>query len=77
MRIGLVVGDHAWVLDLTGAGAITEGKGEAKATLILSDDDLAALAKGENLRDLYQHGRIRIDGDPRVAHKLNFFKGLV
>ena len=49
----------------------------ALATLTVADDDLVALAKGENLRDLYMHGRIRIDGDVRVAHKLNFFKGLV
>ncbi|MBX3207817.1 MAG: SDR family NAD(P)-dependent oxidoreductase [Labilithrix sp.] len=76
-KVALVVGDHAWLLDLTGAGAIAEGKGAADATLTLGDDDLVALAKGETLRDLYQHGRVRIDGDPRVAHKLNFWKGLV
>jgi (3R)-3-hydroxyacyl-CoA dehydrogenase / 3a,7a,12a-trihydroxy-5b-cholest-24-enoyl-CoA hydratase / enoyl-CoA hydratase 2 len=77
-KVGLVVDDKSWLLDLTGNGAISEGdtKG-ASITLTLGDDDLVALAKGENLRDLYQHGRIRIDGDPRVAHKLNFFKGLV
>ncbi|MBX3211086.1 MAG: SDR family NAD(P)-dependent oxidoreductase [Labilithrix sp.] len=76
-KVALVVGDHAWLLDLTGAGAIAEGKGAADVTLTLGDDDLAALAKGESLRELYQHGRVRIDGDPRVAHKLNFWKGLV
>ena len=47
-----------------------------EATLSLSDDDLVALAKGESLRALYQHGRIRVDGDPRALHKMNFFKGL-
>jgi hypothetical protein len=26
---------------------------------------------------LHQHGRLRIDGDVRPAHKLGFFKGLV
>ncbi|MBX3224911.1 MAG: SDR family NAD(P)-dependent oxidoreductase [Labilithrix sp.] len=76
-KVALVVGDHAWLLDLTGAGTVAEGKGAADATLTLGDDDLVALAKGEGLRDLYQHGRVRIDGDPRVAHKLNFWKGLV
>jgi (3R)-3-hydroxyacyl-CoA dehydrogenase / 3a,7a,12a-trihydroxy-5b-cholest-24-enoyl-CoA hydratase / enoyl-CoA hydratase 2 len=77
-KVGLVVDDKSWLLDLTGNGAITEGSAKGAAiTLTLSDDDLVALAKGENLRDLYQHGRIRIDGDPRVAHKLTFFKGLV
>ncbi|MCW5836987.1 MAG: SCP2 sterol-binding domain-containing protein, partial [Labilithrix sp.] len=76
-KVALVVGDKAWLLDLTGAGAIAEGKGAADVTLTLGDDDLVALAKGEGLRELYQHGRVRIDGDPRVAHKLNFWKGLV
>ena len=76
-KVAVVVGDSAWLLDLTGPGAITEGKGGATATLTLSDDDLVELAKGEPLRDLYQHGRVRIDGDTRVAHKLNFWKGLV
>ena len=38
---------------------------------------IEALAKGETLRDHYQRGNIRIDGDARVAQKLNFFKGLV
>ena len=35
------------------------------------------LAKGESLRDHYQRGQVRVDGDARVAPKLNFFKGLV
>jgi len=69
--------DSAFFADFTGAGAIKDGKDKADVTLTLSDDDLEALAKGEALRDLYQHGRVRIDGDARVAHKLTFFKGLV
>ncbi len=75
--VNLLIGDSAWTLDLTGNGEIKEGRAKADAALTMSDDDLVALAKGENLRDLYQHGRIRIDGDTRVAHKLSFFKGLV
>jgi 3-hydroxyacyl-CoA dehydrogenase/3a,7a,12a-trihydroxy-5b-cholest-24-enoyl-CoA hydratase len=75
-KVNLVVGDHAWLLDLTGPGVITEGKGAADATLTLADDDLVALAKGEGLRDLYQRGRVRVDGDPRAVHELNVFKGL-
>jgi 3-hydroxyacyl-CoA dehydrogenase/3a,7a,12a-trihydroxy-5b-cholest-24-enoyl-CoA hydratase len=56
---------------------VKEGRGVADVTLKLSDDDLEALAKGESVRDLFQRGRVRIDGDMRVAPKLNFFKGLV
>jgi len=75
----LVTGpDSAFVVDLkNGAGSVKEGKSAADVTLRLADDDLEALAKGETVRDLYQRGRIRIDGDARVAPKLNFFKGLV
>jgi 3-hydroxyacyl-CoA dehydrogenase/3a,7a,12a-trihydroxy-5b-cholest-24-enoyl-CoA hydratase len=76
-KVNLVVGSNAWLLDLTGTGSISEGKGDAQATLTLEDDDLVALAKGESLRTLYMHGRVRIDGDVRVAHKLNFWKGLI
>lgn len=77
-KVSLVVGDHAFCIDLTGGGAITEGADEGAAvTLTLTDDDLVALVKGESLKALYQQGRVRVDGDARVAHKLTFFKGLV
>jgi (3R)-3-hydroxyacyl-CoA dehydrogenase / 3a,7a,12a-trihydroxy-5b-cholest-24-enoyl-CoA hydratase / enoyl-CoA hydratase 2 len=68
--------DASYVADFR-SGTVKEGTAKAEATLRLADDDLVALAQGESLRDLYQHGRVRIDGDPRVAHKLTFFKGLV
>ena len=69
--------DATYLADLKGAGTIKEAAGAADVTLKLADADLEALAKGEPLRELYQHGRVRIDGDTRVAHKLTFFKGLV
>jgi 3-hydroxyacyl-CoA dehydrogenase/3a,7a,12a-trihydroxy-5b-cholest-24-enoyl-CoA hydratase len=70
--------DASFLVDLKeGAGSVKEGRGVADVTLKLSDDDLEALAKGESVRDLFQRGRVRIDGDMRVAPKLNFFKGLV
>ncbi|HVH46025.1 MAG TPA: SCP2 sterol-binding domain-containing protein, partial [Labilithrix sp.] len=76
-KVSLVVGDRGWLLDLTGAGSVTEGADKGAAvTLTLTDEDLVALTKGESLRDLYQHGRVRVDGDARIAHKLTFFKGL-
>lgn len=51
-----------------------------KAAVILgiSDSNLLALAKGEReLRDLYQHGDLRVDGNAALAHKLSFLNGLV
>jgi len=60
-----------WVVTPDGA---TSGKTEAPdATLTLSDEDLAALAGGTaQPRDLFQRGRLRIEGDIRQAHSLDF-----
>ena len=68
--------DYAFTADFK-TSKITEGTAKADVTIKLSDDDLTAIAKGESLREVYQHGRARIDGDPRIAHKITFLKGLV
>jgi 3-hydroxyacyl-CoA dehydrogenase/3a,7a,12a-trihydroxy-5b-cholest-24-enoyl-CoA hydratase len=73
--------DASWVVDLTGAGAVREGTDPKAATgLRIDDADLAALCKGADLpaaaQDLYQHGKLRVDGDVRLAHKLSFLKDL-
>jgi 3-hydroxyacyl-CoA dehydrogenase/3a,7a,12a-trihydroxy-5b-cholest-24-enoyl-CoA hydratase len=48
------------------------------ATITISDADLAALASGKaTARQLYQHGKLRVDGDVSVAHRLGLFKGLI
>jgi 3-hydroxyacyl-CoA dehydrogenase/3a,7a,12a-trihydroxy-5b-cholest-24-enoyl-CoA hydratase len=75
--VKFVVDDRSYLADFKGAGTIKEAAGTADVTLKMSDDDLEALAKGEALRDLFLHGRVRIDGDTRIAHKLTFLKGLV
>lgn len=50
---------------------------KAAVTLGISDDNLLALAQGKReLRDLYQHGDLRVDGDAALAHKLSFLNGL-
>jgi len=78
VQIVVTAPDARFVVDLkSGAGSVKDGTGPADTTLQLSDADLEALARGEAFRDLYQHGRIRIDGDVRVAQKLTFFKGLL
>ncbi len=71
--------ESAWAVDLRGAlGTVTQGtQAEAAATLRLADEDLLALAKGEvAARELYMKGRLRIDGDVRVAQRLGFLKNL-
>ncbi len=84
MEVGAVVQlvvrdpESAFVVDLKNrGGTVVEGRGAADITLRLSDADLEALAHGGGLRDLFQRGRVRIDGDMRIAPKLNFFKGLL
>ncbi len=50
--------------------------GTTSATLTVADADLPALAGGK-LRELYQHGKVRVDGDVSVAHRLGFLKGVI
>ncbi len=72
--------DAAWTLDLAGATPVVKSGADAAATatLTLSDSDLGDLAGGKTTaRDLYQHGKLRVDGDVTVAHRLGFFKGLI
>ena len=62
---------------LDGAGqSVSEDNGDADTTIKIADEDLTTLAKGGDVRDLYQHGKIRVDGVMRPAHSLGFLKGL-
>jgi 3-hydroxyacyl-CoA dehydrogenase/3a,7a,12a-trihydroxy-5b-cholest-24-enoyl-CoA hydratase len=48
------------------------------AVCTLCDADLAALASGKaSPRQLFQQGKLRIDGDISVGHRLGFLKGLI
>jgi 3-hydroxyacyl-CoA dehydrogenase/3a,7a,12a-trihydroxy-5b-cholest-24-enoyl-CoA hydratase len=70
--------DASWVIDLTGAGSVREGK-DAKATTVLriEDADLAALVKDPSAaQSFFQNGKLRVDGDVRPARKLGFLKDL-
>ncbi len=51
------------------------GKG-TEAVVTIADADLPNLASG-NLKSLFQHGKLKVDGDVSVAHRLGFLKGLV
>ncbi|MCB9702502.1 MAG: SDR family NAD(P)-dependent oxidoreductase [Myxococcales bacterium] len=72
--------DSNWTVTLQGE-KVSVDKGEstdAIATLTLAEDDLIALAKGESsARDLFQRGRLRVDGEVRVAQRLGFFNKLI
>jgi len=50
----------------------------ATTTLVISDADLAALARGDATPErLFQQGRLRVDGDVRPARRLTFLGGLI
>ena len=71
--------DSRWTIDLkNGAGAVKSGvAGAVDCTLTLSEADLASLIGGAaHVRALYQTGKLRVDGDVRVAQRLDFFKSL-
>ncbi|MDI1447455.1 peroxisomal multifunctional enzyme type 2 [Polyangium sp. 6x1] len=73
--------DSEWHVDFTG-GNTTVATGRAtnpSAVLTLSTEDLVALVSGkEQEAHLYQTGRLRVDGDVRIAsNRLNFLKGLL
>jgi NAD(P)-dependent dehydrogenase (short-subunit alcohol dehydrogenase family)/acyl dehydratase len=69
--------ESVWTIDFTNKTPKIETGPSAKATtiLVINEGDLASLANGEaDVRALYQHGKLRIDGDVRHAHALAFFK---
>ncbi|MGE3459906.1 MAG: SCP2 sterol-binding domain-containing protein, partial [Kofleriaceae bacterium] len=48
------------------------------ATLTISDADLVALVTGKaTAKNLYQHGKLKVDGDVSVAHRLGFLNKLI
>jgi len=68
-KVTFKVGDASKTFDLGGSSA---------TTFTIADGDFAELASGKTTaRDLYQHGKLRVDGDVTVAHRLGFLKGLI
>ncbi len=68
-----------WAVDFrSGVGTAVEGVlDDADVTFTLSDEDLSSLVSGdESVQDLYQRGKLRIDGDISVAQRLGFLKNL-
>jgi 3-hydroxyacyl-CoA dehydrogenase/3a,7a,12a-trihydroxy-5b-cholest-24-enoyl-CoA hydratase len=66
-KVTFVVGDAKQTFELGGT---------AQTTITIADADLPALAQG-NFRSLYQHGKLSVDGDVSVAHRLGFLKGVI
>ncbi len=64
--------DAAFAVDAT--GKVSDGKVDgAVTTLTLTDEDLAALVAGKaEVKSLFQHGKLRVDGKVTPAHHLAF-----
>ncbi|MDR3418560.1 MAG: SCP2 sterol-binding domain-containing protein, partial [Nevskia sp.] len=71
--------DASWVLDLSGkTPKLEQGRSDKAAAVFgIADADLALLAGGKaGVRDLYQRGKLRVDGDVRLARELGFLNKL-
>jgi 3-hydroxyacyl-CoA dehydrogenase/3a,7a,12a-trihydroxy-5b-cholest-24-enoyl-CoA hydratase len=70
--------EESWLVDFA-QGTVTTGKNEHAAIVLgVSDENLGVLSSGQReVRDLYQHGELRVDGDAKLATKLGFLSGLV
>ncbi|RYE92115.1 MAG: SCP2 sterol-binding domain-containing protein, partial [Myxococcales bacterium] len=68
--------DASWVIDGP-ANAVREGTVEGATTTVTIDDgDVEALISGaSSAQDLYQRGKLRVDGDIAPAQRLGIFKG--
>jgi 3-hydroxyacyl-CoA dehydrogenase/3a,7a,12a-trihydroxy-5b-cholest-24-enoyl-CoA hydratase len=69
-----------WTVDFgTTPPRVAAGASDKAAVVLgISDDNLLALVQGRrDVRDLYQHGDLRVDGDAMLAHRLGFLAGLV
>lgn len=83
IRFDVRAPEHSWIVDATsGSGSVVAAKGKddfaVAATFVLDDEDLVMLVKGEaTAKDLFQRGKLRVDGDVRLAHTLGFLNGLI
>jgi 3-hydroxyacyl-CoA dehydrogenase/3a,7a,12a-trihydroxy-5b-cholest-24-enoyl-CoA hydratase len=72
--------DASWLVDLSGKSPKVEQGSSDKATAVfgIADEDLAALAGGKaDIRDLFQRGKLRVDGDVKLARELAVLNKLI
>lgn len=71
--------EATWTLQLgQGLDVQTGESAEWDVRLILSDSDLESLARGTaEAKKLYQHGKMRVDGDVNVLHRMGFLGTLL
>lgn len=72
--------DAEWLVDFSGQlPKVEQGRSDKAAAVFgIADEDLAALAGGRaGVRDLYQRGKLRVDGDVQLARELGLLAKLV
>ena len=75
--VTFTVGDRSFTIDAARSPVVGEGAAkDAALTVKIGASDFEELARSGNLKDLYQRGKARLDGDPRIASRLTFLKGL-
>ncbi|RZG44555.1 peroxisomal multifunctional enzyme type 2 [Acinetobacter wuhouensis] len=69
--------NESWTVNLAN-GSVQQGSdANADVTLTLSDHHLAELVSSQReIRDLYQHGDVVVDGDIRLVHQMQFLQNL-
>jgi 3-hydroxyacyl-CoA dehydrogenase/3a,7a,12a-trihydroxy-5b-cholest-24-enoyl-CoA hydratase len=80
IRFRIKAPDATWTVDLKeGRGSVKAGEtGQPDTMVTIDDSDLAELVSGkESAQALFQRGKLRIDGDVRVAHRLGFLNKLI
>lgn len=78
-KVAFIVDGKEWLIEADQAPAkVHEGTAnEAKAIFTISDADLVELCKTGSPRELFQRGKLRVDGEYLLAHRLGIMKGLV
>jgi 3-hydroxyacyl-CoA dehydrogenase/3a,7a,12a-trihydroxy-5b-cholest-24-enoyl-CoA hydratase len=72
--------ESVWTVDFGASPpAMSAGEnGKATTRISIDDADLSALVQGKaHLRELFQQGKLRVDGDMAPVHKLGFLSGLL
>ncbi|MBL4634796.1 MAG: SDR family NAD(P)-dependent oxidoreductase, partial [Kofleriaceae bacterium] len=70
--------DIRYAVDFKGETKVFEGELDSPdVCFTISDEDLASLVAGEGtIESFYQHGKLRIDGDLKVAQRMAFLSAL-
>jgi len=69
----------SWVVDFGKSPTVSAGtNAQASAVFHIADEDLVLLASGQaEARDLFQRGRLRVQGDVRLARELGVLNKLI